>query len=242
MLLDLHEPDEVLEYVKQTIPHAKKTNLNGEGWADYVWNTQASGIEQVERKQWGELLVNPERVERQLRDELQAHPEVVLWLYIEGVIASDAQGIEVYKLQRIQWQGKSREVYMPNWHSRTSIARVQAWISQLERIGVRVKYTQNTLETSVALTQAYRTAQHPPTILQRHIKPSITFHPNSQVMTLLGAHKSGIGVELAERIIKEFGTVWNLVTHSPELIADNVEGMGVVKARTLLKAFGKEVE
>ena len=91
------------------------------------------------------------------------------------------------------------------------------------------------------LVQMYKTSQRESTTFKRYTRPDMNFHENPQIMSLIGAHNTGISVVLAERVIQEFKTIHNMLQYSPELVASTVAGVGVVKARQMQRAFGKKV-
>jgi len=53
--------------------------------------------------------------------------------------------------------------------------------------------------------------------------------------------KADIGPVTAENLIKVFGTAWDVMRQDPDIIAENVEGMGMASATKLLRAFGRNV-
>jgi len=243
IVVDLHEPPEIVAFLKQSIDTLPKTNLNTSRWADYMWSTWDKGIEHVERKQWGEILSGMDKVERQLRLEYQAHPSARLYLLIEGVIDPDSSGVTIMKRRRIPIPGrKGTEVaWVGSWHSRQPYARVSAWLSAIQRMGIYLVFTQDHLSTAQMLVQMFKTSQRQSTTLNRYTKPDIQFHENPQIMSLIGAYNTGISVVLAERVIRDFTTIHNMLGYSPEMVASTVEGIGIVKAKQMQRAFGKDV-
>ncbi len=259
MKLDNSEPTSIENLLLQS-GEAIRAPLNRNGLADYCWSDWMKRIEQVERKQVGEILSDMPHVEDQLRSHVQNTPTSVVWLLVEGIVQP---GYKDGKLGCYTYQARDcstfikgrREVeihYIPGWFSKIPFEKYTGFLTGLERIGIKVKCTVDAVGTAKVLHQMEVSAQTEPTTLQRHIKPNITFHPNPHVMTLLGvmathidkdgntkAIPSGVGVELAERLIKEFGSVFKIMESSPETISELVPGMGKVSARKLLEAFGR---
>ena len=76
------------------------------------------------------------------------------------------------------------------------------------------------------------------TTFQRYLK-DITFHPNPMVQRLMGmGGHLGIGAVRAEALIKRFGTVYNVATATPEMLA-SVEGIGKAVAVKFLRGVGR---
>jgi ERCC4-type nuclease len=107
----------------------------------------------------------------------------------------------------------------------------------------RTPNTQATAATIIELVKSANKSQL--SALARHLKISQPFNINKHVMTLMGVEfpkgQAGIGVILAEALIAHYGTAWNVFNSSPQNIADNIQGMGLVKARQLLSAIGRKV-
>ncbi len=248
--IDEFEPDNIEELLDQSLTTVR-ANLNRSGWADYMWSMYNGEIEQAERKQVNEILSDMPAVEEQIRKELQAKPGATLWLIVEGVcqpvlLENGREGTVVYAKRmcntyRSYGKRDPEEHYVPGHISKQPYERFQSFLTGLERVGVRVRHTVDYITTAKVLIQMAKSAQSPPSTLQRHNKPQVSFHPEPQVMNLLGVYKSGIGVELAERLIKYYGSMWSMAQMNPEDIAADVEGMGVSSATKLLKAIGRQV-
>ncbi len=248
--VDEFEPDNIEDLLKQSVSTVRG-NLNRNGWADYSWLMYNQQTEQAERKQVNEILSDIPGVEEQIRKELQAKPEAVLWLIVEGIcqpiqLDNGREGTVVYgkrvcNAYRSYGKREPEDHYVPGHISKQPYERFQSFLTGLERVGVRVRHTIDYVTTAKVLIQMAKSAQSPPSTLQRHNKPQISFHPEPQVMNLLGVYKSGISTVLAERLIDYYGSMWNVAQMNPEDIAQDVEGMGVGNATTLLKAIGRSV-
>ena len=250
MKIDDHEPDNIEALLKQSLKEVIRAPLNQHGYADYVWNMLDGEVEQVERKRASEILGGIEHVEDQLRRELQSKPHARLWLLVEDVVLPTPTGTVVMKIER----HRGKECLMPGIQFNMRYSRFETWMTALERIGVRVKRTADYRATAIALALMESSAQHQTTILHRHQKLRVAWHPNPQVMTLMGTYRveivdgkektisAGIGPELAEKILGEFRSIANFVNLPPEMIADLVPGMGIVRAKKLLEAFGRKFD
>lgn len=248
--IDEFEPDNIETLLSQSLITVRG-NLNRNGWADYMWPMYNGLIEQAERKQVNEILSDMPGVEEQLRKEIQTKPEATLWLIVEGIcqpiqLENKREGTVTYgkrMCNAYKSYGKRtpEEHYVPGHISKQPYERFQSFLTGLERVGVRVRHTVDYITTAKVLVQMATSAQSPPSTLQRHNKPQIAFHPDSQVMNLLGIYKSGISVVLAERLIKQYGSMWNVAQMHPEDIAADVQGMGISNATELLQAIGRQV-
>lgn len=246
MKIDEHEPDNIEQLIQQSSA-CIRTALNRHGYADYMWTMWDGGLEQVERKQVSEILSDMNGVEEQLKRQLQSHPDIILWLLVEGILEP---GIKTSKgLKAGIWQMENEDISMKStsssirmrstWFYQTPYEKYEGWLVALERVGVRILRTNNWMSTARMLALMEKSAQHEHTILQRHLKPKIPKVNDPQVMTLLGAYKSGVDVKLAEVCIEKFRTVHALINCSPEYIAEMVPGMGIKKAQQLLTSFGR---
>ena len=228
---DEHEPDEAGDLLGQSTIAAKKS-LNREGWADYLFVTH-DGFEHVERKQVGEILSDMDRVEEQLRKEIMAHSDAKLWLLIEGVaLASN------YKMVHgIESGGK----VFPGKVFNTRIEKWDAWIIALQRLGVWVLRTNNFPHTCQVLVALAKGGQKPHTTLNRPLVPKISFHENPHVRTLVSAPHINVGVVLAERLVSKYGTLYDIITQSPDQIAEDIKGISKTGARNILRALGRRL-
>ncbi|KKK95440.1 hypothetical protein LCGC14_2672760, partial [marine sediment metagenome] len=76
------------------------------------------------------------------------------------------------------------------------------------------------------------------TTFRRYFK-EMDWHPNPQVQRLMSMGGSlGIGAVRAEALIKRFGTVYNVATATPEMLA-SVDGMGKAVAVKFLRGVGR---
>lgn len=234
MLIDTHEPSDLVNLIFSAIKEAEFSDLNVKGFADYKWPIKSTGTHrQYERKTWKDLFTNLDDVEFQLFRQIQAHPDVETCLLVEGIVRPHPKGAVMMKKSR------SSEVLVPSGMLYGSLHKVKAWLHQVEDY-MRVEHTFDYEDTAISLASWYdndQKEQH--TTFHRHLK-KINFTPNPQVSRLLGlAHNdTGIGITLAERLIGRFGTVYGVAAATPEDIA-MVDGISVNSARNFLRKIGR---
>ncbi|KKK94413.1 hypothetical protein LCGC14_2683100, partial [marine sediment metagenome] len=113
-----------------------------------------------------------------------------------------------------------------------------AWLYEVGKY-IEVYQTPTYGATLSMLTAFYKADQKPEhTTFHRYLK-DITFHPNPMVQRLMGmGGHLGIGATRAEALIKRFGTVYNVATATPEMLA-SVEGIGKAVAVKFLRGVGR---
>lgn len=228
--IDYHEPVDMLPRMASVVP-ARVSNLNDEGWADYKW-TGADGDHQWERKQWGELTSGLDSIEGQLRQEFRAHPKAKLGLIVEGVATPSMMGTQLWN------RSKGKDVIYRTREQSLRYGQVSAWLYQIGKF-IEVHYTSDLSGTAAFLCAAYQSDQKEEHgTFERYLRP-ITWSPNPQVEMLAAiGHGIGVGPAKAEAIIKQFGTVWNVLSADPSLLIAT-PGVGRVLAMKLLRKVGR---
>lgn len=231
--VDQHEPTEkFLQYVRPTEVPCEVAVLNERLMADYRWKGLDGRYTQVERKQWGEILASVDSVEDQLRRHLKNQPEDRLLLIIEGMFAEDGSGVHVLSA------AKGGNIWVKGYRSGTRISRVYSWLYNASEY-VEVFQTFSYELTCQFLVQAYKQDQKEESqhkTFNRYFK-KVTFHPNPQVLALIGM-APGLGEVRAEALIDKFTTVWRVMNASPgELM--QVDGIGSGLATTFLQRIGR---
>ena len=228
--VDTHEPSAMLQMLAQVVP-AHIDRLNDDGYADYLWDGIEGSRTQAERKTWQDVLGGMDRIEDQLRRQMEAHPDVRLILLVEGIATPSMSGTTTWyesrTNKRILCAGK--EFMLP-------IQAVYAWVYQVEKF-MEVYFTTGMVATARALTAFYKAdqkAEH--STFQRYLK-QVDWHPNPQVQGLICLARS-IGTTRAEALINQFGTVFNVLSASPEQLT-MVEGIGPRLAHSLLRGVGR---
>lgn len=231
--IDIHEPSEALPTLSPVLPCVVQ-DLNNQGYDDYLWHG-IEGKQQAERKTWSEILGGMDSVEDQLRREMQVHPEVRLMLIVEGVAVPTMGGSVIFKETT---KGKRHLFYAGKSYFAAPMQAAYAWLYQVTKY-MEVYYTptyQATLKMLAAFYKADQKDGH--TTFQRYLKDA-TFHPNPMVQRLMGmGGHLGIGAVRAEALINRFGTVYNVATATPEMLA-SVEGIGKAVAVKFLRGVGR---
>lgn len=227
--VDLHEPKDAVAQFGQIVP-AEFAALNDKGYADYLWEG-FEGQYQWERKQWGELTSSLDRVEYQLRQEKEAHPDVRLGLIVEGVATPSFGGVQI-------WHKGSKAVFFKGREESARYSMVVSWLYQVGKF-IEIHYTADYQSTVMALAAFYQSDQKPiHGTFQRHLK-TMDWHPNPQVEMLIAlGHRIGIGPAKAQELITQFGTVWNILQKSPQELGI-VAGIGQLTATRLLRKVGR---
>ena len=238
--VDEHEPTEVELLIKQVVPDTVRTSLNRAGYADYMWTDFDSQPEHIERKQCAEILGGMNKIEDQLKRELEVCE--TLTLLVEGVAMPDETGTMTYKL-RPNGQGfqKGRKFGLP-------FAAYEGFLMGLERAGIRVWKTISHIDTAQYVSARFKQAQKTEhSTLSRHLAPEVSyFRVNPQVRALLGLcggldarsgsnERIGIGPKSAEALIEVFGNVQTILDTPPTMIAGLVGGVGKLTIERLHK-------
>lgn len=240
LFVDTFEPYQIWELLTQTTP-VTKMSLNPT-YADYLWFAYDGHRVQVERKQIDEILSDMDGVEEQLTRELSNGIEETLLLY-EG----DCEPIPGTKTATQSWKlAKGGKVMVPHHKYNVSYSGLQAWLSQLDKAGITIVHTCHYLATAAALAALYNNSQKVEhTTLRRYIKDRIiTTERNPQVLTLMGIKGGGVGEEIGKALIERFGTAYYTLNQDVDALAETMVGekrFGPVRAKRLLKAFGRDV-
>lgn len=230
LMIDVHEPEDAIKLMVSSVPCSVEI-LNEYLFADYKWKRADGGVTQVERKTWGEILANVDAVEDQLRRHKKNQPEARLLFVLEGMVDVTMGG--TYQLRA----AKGGSVYVRGFKSATRISRIYSWLYNASEY-VEVFQTGNYEMTCQFLVQAYKQDQkeEPHETFQRYFK-KIVFHPNPQVLALMGMIP-GLGEVRSEALIAEFSTVWGVLSSTPAKLAQ-VPGIGPKMSNTILQRIGR---
>ena len=230
LLVDVHEPLEAVPLMQATVP-AVTAPLNDAGFADYAW-IGIDSYHQWERKQWSELAGGLNSVEYQLRQEAQAHPDVKLGLIVEGVATSGIIGTQLW------YRGKGKDVFYRTREQSLRLSMIYSWLYQIGKF-IEIMFTADYKSTCTFLVAAYQSDQKEShTTMQRYLKP-ITWTPNIQVEMLMAIGNGvGIGEAKAQALIRKFGTVWQVLSADPKLLA-TTDGIGKAIATKVLRKIGR---
>lgn len=230
LLVDIHEPDIIVKLLKQSIPDVYVTSLNTSDKSDYYWCSIDGHTIQIERKQWGELIGEFDRIEEILRRYMDNSDE--MYLLIEGVARPTALGIE------------SLEIYgkkvVASHHFKRRYSEIMSWLWQLDKSGITVVNTYDEASTAIAISSFYKNSmklEH--TTMSRYIKhKNQAWHPNPHVQNLIDVYGADIGPVRAAAAVKAFGTYWNVINQNIDSLSC-VDGWGSKTAEKLLRAIGR---
>lgn len=241
IFVDAFEPIEIEALIQQVVPTTRGP-FNSNGLPDYHWIAIDGHRIGVSRKQAGELLGGLDDAEEQLRKDMVSVDE--MYLLDEGIFSGALHhkkpGTQVWHLST------DGRFLIPGHKFGTSIAKFYAWIYQLDKAGITYLPTFDWTETAQALVTMHNNSLKPEhTTLQRYIKQKITPKPhNHHVETLMGIkgtdHGPLLGEMKAKALVDKFGSVWYVLLQEPEELAQ-VEGIGLITARKLLKAVGRTI-
>lgn len=244
LLLDIFEPEQIEHLIAQSTD-VLRSPLNNAGFADYLWFCADGHRIQVERKQIDEILGGMDRVEEQLRRELQIGVEENILLY-EGTF----EPIFGLKNATQSWHmARDRRIMVPGHKYNVSYSGVQAWFSQLDKSGITIIHTFDYEATAITLVALYNNSQKEEhTTLTRYIKDRI--YPasyNPHVLTLMGIKGVNLGEAKSKALVERYGTVWYILNQSPEDLAETIitepgtreVRLGLTTSKKLLKAVGR---
>lgn len=229
--VDIFEPKEAIALLQQSIPAIVKP-LVEQGYADYMWRTHSGELRQVERKQWGEVLSDPDRIEDQLRRHLNNQREGKLDLLVEGYIAGDVLGTWTLKPAR------GNSIWAKERRYSISLARLYAWLYNVgEYVGL--VWTPDYGATCQWLVAAFKQDQKPEkSTFQREYK-KVEYVSNPQVGKLMGL---GLGEATARAMVAEYVTCWRVLNAEPHWLAEVVVGgkkFGMKRSLDFLRGVGR---
>ncbi len=229
--IDIHEKPEALTLIGPSVP-CRMLALNEDNWGDYRWRSISGRWTNVERKTWPEVLANIDAVEDQLRRHMRNQPDARLLFVLEGMVDVDPEGTYILH------PTAKHTLWNRGYRSGTRIGRIYSWLYNASEY-VEVFQTFSYELTCQFLVQAYNQDQKKPEehkTFNRYYK-RVVFHPNPQVMQLMGL-LPGIGEVKCEALIDRFTTVWQVLNASPgELM--QVEGIGTKLSLNLLQRIGR---
>mgnify|MGYP001570170407 CR=1 FL=1 len=233
LMVDIFEPTtDIVPLLAQSL-EVQITELNLNGFADYMWNAVDGHSIQIERKQAGELLSGLDRVEAQLRRQYDKAQENLL--LIEGFIVPSSGGCQTIT------PAKDGKVFYLNREYKVNFGGFLDWLYQLDKCGITVLYPTNGIRgTARQIAALYWNSQKPEhSTLRRYIKQKIYIESqDQQVKNLMGLEGVSLGETRAKALIDKFGSLWGVVIRDEEELC-SVEGIGKTLASQLLKAIGR---
>ncbi|KKL77961.1 hypothetical protein LCGC14_2029650 [marine sediment metagenome] len=245
LLVDTHEPDEIFNYLSQTIPEVKRSSLNGEGknFADYLWTNRDREFEQVERKHWTEIIPDIDKVEKQL--DTQRTNAKVHYLLVEDLLVPTGQGVTSYTNIQERTR-KSGGIYLSSkraWSLRKqpqAYYRLVSWLYQLSKSGLEIWQSPNRVATATIITTLYHRSQKAEEenwAFQNYYRikaPKSERDPH--VISLIGLSGARLGPARARALIDSFGTLVGAVNASESNL---IQVLGVAAAKTFMGAIGR---
>ena len=199
---DVNEPREMIALLAPVVPFQIQA-LNSATYADYRWTKLDGSYKQVERKTWGELLANTDKVEEQLHRHLTKHNDIQLVFLLEGLVQQDVMGTVILNKTR-------SGIYVKGHRYSARLKGIYSWLYQISQY-CQVVQTTSLLESATALVSMYEADQKElHNTLHRHIK-QVEFTTNPMVTSLMGA-SIGLGNIRASKLIDYGGTPFNIFT------------------------------
>ena len=236
--IDVNEPIDMLPSIAYVLPQSTIIPLNSMGFADYRWTKWDGKVKHCERKTWGEILANPDKVEEQLQRHLEKNPDLELVFMLEGMATQGTIGSTVLQ------QTKSG-MWVPGHKYGTRLKRIYSILYGFSKY-CEVIQTATHQESAAMLVAMYEHDQKEEhSLLQRHIKQN-TFTTNPLITTLMGA-SPGLGDKRATSLIRAFNTPWNIWSagwHGEPMLGNindltTVDGIGPAIVNNIMRSIGR---
>ena len=244
---DNHEPKDIIRYVEPVVD-VVEADLNTHGYGDYFWTGEIldwypghDGSYQLERKTATDLAGGADAIEDQIRREIKAHPESYFRLLVEGNLEpAPGGGVMAYQ------KASGRDVMISRKYGgnqqglfKKVVGQVAGWSEFVE-----IVYSASYASTSMILVELYRRdnrAADERTTFRRFFKPMPAYTPNQQVQRLVGAalNDTGIGIEIGQRIIEQYGTVWAFIHADPKAAAGRIKGISENTVKVFMRKLGR---
>ena len=231
---DVHELASILTGLQQVLPNLIIAPINENDYPDYYWINLVNKKVGYNRKQLSEALGDLDAVEYQLHKELSKVDE--LNLIVEGVGIATSKGVWTYQLS------KDNRFFRLGYTFNKSPYLWQRYEgfkwSLNHKAGITVVETSTAEQTVQHLLASYRQSMNPEhTTLERYTIPHIPqMDKNPHIDNLIRLHGLGIGEVTAVRLIKQFGTFYNVMTAK---YTDLSPVMGAKAAEKFLKGIGR---
>jgi ERCC4-type nuclease len=231
---DTYEPD-YMQTLLSAFMQVRRQNLVAQGLCDYFWFAGDGHSITLERKEISDLLGNMARLEKQLRTATNHADEV--GLIVEGVpVPLDGGEIAEYRM------GKNPK-YLRQWKiSGMQYNAVMGYIWQLKRTANITTYYTTTIQgTAWALKTFVENSQKSDSnLLQHYVRTrQIKWQSNPMVETVMAIKDDDgyvVGEKTAIEMVKQIGSLWDIIHVSPEEIAMVCNGVGLNTAKRFIKA------
>lgn len=225
--VDVHEPGEIIRGIAQTKTPFEVGPWNVQKHSDFHWWSAQGEQVEIERKQWGEITGDLDRVELQLQTHLLTFPDARHVLLLEGGIIQTPTGSQVL-VSAGKWMRSGRE-------SRRPLNSLYSWLYNISR-WFEIIPTANIQASAVAIVTMYNSdgkAEHD--TLRRNIK-KLDFDPDPFITQLMGAFP-GVGQKVATEIARKFDSLYEVVNATPGELY-RIEGFGKTMIQRILKGVG----
>ena len=231
---DVYEPD-YMSHMLGSFMQVQRQNLVQQGLLDYFWFAADGHSITMERKEWGDLMANLPRLEKQLRNATNNADEV--GLIAEGVPVPLAGG-EVALFQ----MGKNENYLRRSKISGMKYASIMAYIWQLRRVANITTYFTSTIQgTAWALKTFVEASQKDTTLLQHYVRTrAVKWRTNPMVETIMNIKDDTgyvVGEKKAIELVDQVGSLWDIIHMAPEALAATCDGIGIGTARRLVNAI-----
>lgn len=232
---DVYEPD-YMERLLSMFMQVGRQNLVQQGLLDYFWFAADGHSITMERKEWSDLLSNLPRLEKQLRTATNHADEVAL--IAEGVPIPLAGGeIALYHT------GKNDKYLHRAKISGVKYTSVMAYIWQLRRTANITTYFTSTIQATAWMLKTFveNSQKAESSLLQHYVRTKqIKWRSNPMVESITGIKDEDgyvVGEKKAIELVKQVGSLWDIIHLAPEEIAYSCEGIGIGTARRLINAI-----
>ena len=258
ILVDVSEPRDIIELIRQSGIEVEVMPLNQSNRSDFYFGTEDGHSLQFSCKQTGELLSDIDEAEAQIRKYYANADEN--YPVVEGLLSPYPLSVKQRKGTKVTTRPTTSinrvftyKVEDTGWvhgehvcNGRMSM--LYAWLHRLDKAGVTTYWTVNSTETARLLVAIYKNRQKPDeehTTLQRYIRPRIAIKSHypmvEALMGLSHAYRLQIGEEKACALMEYYPDILSIAMAQPEELM-GVGGIGKGIAVNLLKALGRKLD
>jgi hypothetical protein len=203
--VDLNEPLNIQGWIGTSYP-TERLALNQMGFADYLYHTHDGKVHQFERKQSKEIMSTFDKVELQLKRQIELGVADTLELLVEGHLAYDEHGTATYSLSK-----DGKVLYRTGVFRRPYNLVLSKFLSYKAQ-GIDVTMLASSKELAGYIVSSFKKDGAPPpeggpATFNTYIKPRPqVLEYNPHVLTLMGVEGGGAGEEIAKAWVKELGS------------------------------------
>ena len=225
--IDHNEPPVMKRFLGQTDIQYTWSNYNNQDHSDYWWERHDGIIKEVERKTWGEILSNLDKIEEQISRHLDRKPNAEHVLLLEGPITIKGGDIVTFKNKGIKWEAS--RYYKQNLNG------VYAWLYQVSHY-LTIIPSSNVVTSAAALGAMFKSdGKSDHATLQRNY--SIRDFNRDPVIERYMGMLQGISEKRAKTLRNAFPTVAALVAANRNDIIV-LPGFGPAIADNIMRQLG----